>query len=90
MRQVGPLFEVHDVKNCALARSTFVSENAQSTSVSDSFVNFRSVTQIGVSCGDQRINQVKECTLHVSVGPVCTLPMFSQSVMQSVSQYEGV
>ena len=60
--------------HAAVARSTFVSQNVQNTTISDQFLKLR-CPKIARCCGAKHICKSK-CTKHRTVGAIFDVPMF--------------
>ena len=60
--------------HAAVARSTFASQNAQNTALSDLFWKFR-CSKMARSCGAKHICKSK-CAKHSALGPILEVPMF--------------
>ena len=72
---VGAIFEVPMSKwHAAVARSTFSSQNAQNTTISDQFWKFR-CSKMARGCGAKHIFKSK-CAKHHNLGPILEVPMF--------------
>ena len=75
---VGPLLEVADVEkvHAVVARSTFPSQNVQSTPFSDHFWKFR-CRKSARRCGAKHISKSK-CTKHTILGPLLEVQMLKK------------